>query len=121
MKQYQIYGLLEDMVIENRRNFSPLYICSRLDVDDIKGITCLLINDFNDILSVNYEVECPNGDSDFIVNDISLIKDEIRICHHCGEEYVPDPKNIWITFNFKDDFKDYVKKKESRQIKVMNI
>ncbi|KAA8673374.1 hypothetical protein [Clostridium sp. HV4-5-A1G] len=121
MKTYEIYGLLENMAIENRRNFSPLYVCKRLKTRDIKEVTYSLINDFKDILKINYEVECPNGDSDFIVDDISQIKDEMRICHHCGEKYIPDPKNIWLTFNFKDDFKDYVKKKKSGLMKALIV
>lgn len=110
MIKYRIYELLKDMAKDDIKKFSPVYICERLCVDNIKLITCVLINNFKDILKVNYEVECPNGDSDFIVDDISLIKDEMRICHHCGQEYVPNPKNIWITFNFKSDFKNYIKK-----------
>jgi hypothetical protein len=112
MKFYELNSLLEKMALEGRRYFSPKYICDRLQNADLKEVTnYLLSNSYSDIVIPSFEIECPDGDSDFIVTDPSLIPTELRICHLCGMEYVPSPKRIWLTFNFTEEFKQYVKKK----------
>lgn len=111
MKTYYIIKLLEIMAVEGKRNFSPLYICEQLNIKDEKEVAILLFS-LTDIVKPNYEVECPEGDTDFAVDNLDSITSEPRICHLCGAEYVPDPKRIWVSFNFVDSFKDEVKKKK---------
>lgn len=117
-----IMELLEQMALEGRRYFTPLYINKRLNgVIFEKDLTVLLLSPVcNDILISNFELECPEGDTDIIINDISLIPNEVRNCSVCGIEYTPDPKRIWISFNFRDEYIQKVKKKNIQQEHTAN-
>lgn len=113
MKSYEIVEILENMAIEGRRNFSPLYVCKRLGTENIKEVTAFLFSECcRDILKPNFEVQCPQGDSDFIVHDLNLVPiNTVKICHICGSEYIPNLKDIWVTFDFTDDYIKHIKKK----------
>lgn len=112
MKTYEVMDLLQKMALEGRRYFSPHYICERLGIDDAKEVASFLLSaTCKDIVIPRFEVECPEGDSDFSTTDISLISNDPRTCRYCGTEYIPDPKHIWLTFNFTDQYKQDIKKK----------
>lgn len=113
-----ITELLEQMALEGKRYFTPLYIYKRLNEDISENdLTKLLLSSCcHDIITTNFEVECPDGDTDIIIQDISLIPNEKRNCHLCGIEYFPDPKHIWISFNFKEDYIQQVKKKNYKHL-----
>lgn len=110
---YTIEDILEEMVIENKRNFSPHYICNRSGIKDIKLVTECLFDLVGKKLSVFYEVECPEGDSDFEIKSLSDLPQEIKICHICGVEYKPNIERIWVGFNFLPEYIFHVKKKKS--------
>lgn len=113
MKSYEIFDILESMAAEGRRHFSPLYVCKRLGTENVKEVIRFLFSDFcKDILRPNFEVQCPEGDSDFVVHDLNSIPtNTVKICRVCGVEYIPDLKNIWVTFDFTDDYIKNIKKK----------
>lgn len=112
MRLYQIVKILETLALENKRYFTPLYIANRFSIDDIEELTKILLSPLcKGIVVPNFEIECPEGDTDFIVHDPLSIPDESRVCHLCGVEYVPNPKRIWISFNFSDEFVNDLKKK----------
>lgn len=117
-----ITELLEQMAIEGRRYFTPLYLSKRLNKKiSEKDLTKLLLSPFcQDILISNFEVECPEGDTDFIEHDISLIPTEMRVCHLCGIDYIPDPKRIWVSFDFRDDYLQKIKKKNLQPESPLN-
>lgn len=107
-----IYEVLEQMAIEGRKFFTPLYISKKLSFNIAeKDLTEILLKYFHEVLITNFEVECPDGHSDFIVHDLDLVSTELVNCRICGMEYIPDPSRIWISFDFKPDFIELVKKK----------
>lgn len=115
MNTFEVDDLLEQMVLEGRQHFAPHYICQRLGMDDIDGVADYLLSLKNVKLIPYYEVECPEGDSDYILEDPTRLDFEPRICHICGIEYVPDPDKIWLAFDFTKAFIDHVKKKKQRE------
>jgi hypothetical protein len=108
---YIIDDILEQMVIENKKFFSPNYICNRANISDLKEVTEYLLRQVGNKLNVFYEVECPEGDSDFAVKSPLELPTETKTCHICGTEYVPRPDKIWVVFDFIPEYRDYVKKK----------
>lgn len=116
MNTFIIDDLLEIMAIEGRRRFSPNYVCERLNIDDIMAVADYLISLTGQKLVPQFEVECPNGDSDFSVSDPRLITSDNRCCSICGEEYMPDPDRVWLVFDFTDKFVDHIKKKKTTAI-----
>lgn len=119
-----INDLLLQMALEERRYFTPLYIRQRLNNKaSEKEITELLLSPIcRDIVVPNFEVQCPNGDTDIIVHDLQSIPSEQRVCLLCDEEYAPDPRRIWISFDFTDEYSRKIKKKSSQlnQLFTMN-
>lgn len=114
MNAFDIDDLLEQLVLEGRQHFSPHYMCQRLGISDIDGVADYLLSLANVKLIPYYEVECPEGDSDFIIPDPTKLEQEPRICRFCGTEYIPDPNRIWLAFDFTKSFIDHVKKKKER-------
>lgn len=113
MNTFEIDDVLEEMALEGRRHFAPHYVCQRLGISEIKGVTNYLLSLVGSKLIPSFEVECPNGDIDFAVNDPRLISKETRICHICREEYEPDPKRTWLAFDFTERYLLHVKKKKA--------
>lgn len=113
MKSYKVNDILEKMAMEGRRHFSPLYVCERLNTENIKDVVEFLFSDScKDIIKPNFEVMCPEGDTDFIVHSLDLIPtNDVRMCHLCGTEYIPSLKDIWVTFDFTDGYINHIKKK----------
>lgn len=113
MNSFDIDDLLERMASEGRRHFIPQYICKRLNysVEMIPDVTEYLLSLAEKKLIPLFEVTCPEGDSDFIVENPLYLDDEPHICHYCGEEYIPDPDSIWLCFNFTKEYLEHGKKK----------
>lgn len=110
---FVIDDILEEMVLENRSHFSPHFICSRANIDDLKSVTDHLFNQVGSKLKVYFEVECPEGDSDFSVRSPQELNPELEVaCHICGTKYLPDPDRVWISFDFTPNYIEYVKKKK---------
>lgn len=114
MNTFDIDDLLEQLVLEGRQHFSPHYISQRLVSNDIDGVADYLLSLVNVKLIPYYEVECPEGHSDYIIPDPTKLEQEPRICRFCGTEYIPDPDRIWLAFDFTNSFIDHVKKKKQR-------
>jgi hypothetical protein len=116
-----INDALKEMAYEERKYFSPHYVSTRTGIADLKYVTehLLSLAASGKILFVNYEIECPEGDSDFSVNKLEDLVFEPRICHVCGVEYIPDLDRIWVTFDFYPDYVDFIKKKEKRILTML--
>lgn len=112
MNTFAIDDTLEEMAIEGVTHFSPNYVCQRSGINDTKSMTEYLLQQVDTKLKVYFEVECPDGDSDFVVSSPSDIIIEPRTCSVCFEEYTPNPEDIWIAFDFTENYLDHVKKKE---------
>jgi hypothetical protein len=112
---YIIDDILEEMALENKSHFSPHYVCNRSKINDLKAVTEYLLQLVGNKLNVYFEVECPEGDSDFAVESPLDLSKEVRKCHICGNEYTPDLEKIWISFDFKPQYKEYVKKKRKQK------
>jgi len=108
---YIIDDILEEMAVENKKHFSPHYVCSRAGTSDLKSVTKYLLDLVGKKLNVYFEVECPEGDSDYAVNSPEEIENDFRFCSICQTEYIPSPDKIWIGFDFIPEYIDYVKKK----------
>lgn len=113
---YIIDDVLEEMALENKTHFSPRYICHRSGILDLKIVTEYLERFIGSKLIINFEVECPEGDSDFAVMSPEQVETEPRRCHICNTEYVPDQNKIWVSFDFTPDFIEHVKKKNAKQL-----
>lgn len=120
IEEFEIEDILEetlkDMAIHDKKFFSPHYVCAYSGIADLKLVSEYLLNEAAKIkrkkIYVYYEVECPEGDSDFsVANPIELPTSEC-ICHQCGVSYTPDPQKVWVGFNFTPKYIEYVKKKE---------
>lgn len=107
--------ILEEMAREKKVHFSPHYLCTRSGIHDLKGVTEYLLKLVNQKLIVNFEVECPDGDSDYALNTLGEMDSVPKECHICGRSYTPDPERVWIIFDFTDEYKSYVKKKNQIQ------
>lgn len=114
MDTFIIDDELEKMAIEGCQHFAPHYICQRLGINEISAVADYLLSLTNSKLIPYFEVECPNGDSDFIVENPNYIPSEPRECSICGIEYEPDPENIWLAFDFTPQYLDHIKKNYSR-------
>lgn len=113
MCQYIIDDVLEEMAIEDKTHFSPRLICQKSNINDLKFVTEYLLSlvKSKSRIKVNYEVECPNGDSDFAIKDPNELELELRECHICTIPYRPSLDRIWISFDFLPEYKEHVKKK----------
>lgn len=111
----QLNHVLEAMAIQGKRHFSPHFVCAASGVADIKSVTEFLIQESQKErarkLNMYFEVECPEGDSDFAVKSPTEIRYGLTRCHICGTDYVPDPNRVWIAFDFTEEYKEFVKKK----------
>jgi len=117
--KYAIDDALEIMAIEGRTHFSPLYVCQRSGVSDIKIATEHLFSLVGYRLKVYFEVECPEGDSDFAVTNPSSITKETRTCSICGTTYIPSADRIWIAFDFLPEYvAASVKKKQEATLRL---
>ncbi|GGF87049.1 hypothetical protein [Paenibacillus aceti] len=114
--EFRLDDILEEMAFNDKKHFSPHYICALSGIADLKIVTQYLLSQVNRKLKVYYEVECPEGDSDFLVDSPVEIISELRRCSVCGIEYRPDPDRVWVSFDFLPQYKDYVKKKKVRQV-----
>lgn len=107
--------ILENMVREDKRYFSPHYIISAAATQGVdlslKQVTEYLLSLVPTKIKVHYDVECPNGDSDFAIDSPHQIKDEFRTCHICHTEYIPSLDRVWVYFDFTPEYRDYIKKK----------
>lgn len=57
------------------------------------------------ILQPNFDIVCPFCDKTFkVVNDLSLIPIENIKCEECEEEFVPDPRKVWVTYSVRPEF-----------------
>ncbi|GED14802.1 hypothetical protein [Aneurinibacillus migulanus] len=113
---FLIEDILEQMAVEGRSHFAPHYVCARLGVTDLKSVTEYMLDLVGKKLTVYYEVECPNGDSDYDVDSLSEITEEIRTCSICDIKYIPSLDKVWIVFNFLPGYLKHVKKKKSVQL-----
>ncbi|PLV34979.1 hypothetical protein BSP4_10950 [Bacillus subtilis subsp. subtilis] len=107
--------ILENMVREDKRYFSPHYIISvaanQGENLSLKQVTEYLLSLVPAKLRVYYEVECPNGDSDFAIDSPHQKLDEFKICHICNTEYMPSLDRVWVSFDFTPEYRAYIKKK----------
>lgn len=110
MNTWAIDDLLRQMALEGRRRFSPRYICGRLKINNDEEVANYLLGLAESKVIPMFEVECPNGDSDFFVDHPNKILYEPRYCSICGIEYIPDPDQIWLVFNFTNKYVEYEKK-----------
>jgi hypothetical protein len=108
---FLIDDVLEEMAKEGRKHFSPHYVCARTGIADLKFVTEHMLTQVGKKLRVYFEVECPEGDSDFPVNNPLDIVQEERECHICGIKYTPNPEKVWIAFDFLPPYLEHVKKK----------
>ncbi|SMQ60990.1 hypothetical protein SAMN05444673_0450 [Bacillus sp. OV166] len=113
--------ILEEMAYENKSHFSPHYICNRACINDLKSVSEYLLKLVGAKLNVYYEVECPEGDSDFSVESPLVLPTEPRNCHICNTEYTPDIDRVWIAFDFLPEYRDYVKKKRNYKQKNKHL
>lgn len=111
--RFYIDEVLARMASEGRTHFSPHYVCTYIGVADLKSVTEYLLSLVGSKLKVYYEVECPDGDSDFIITSPKELSGQSRKCSYCGIEYTPSPDRIWIAFDFTDDYLEFIKKKTS--------
>lgn len=113
MDLFIIDDLLERMAAEGRNHFAPHYICQRLNMPDteVSDIADYLLSLSGKKVIPLFQVECPEGDSDFVIENPLLLDESPRICRFCGIEYIPDPGRIWLRFNFTPEFINHVKKK----------
>jgi hypothetical protein len=109
-KKYNIDDIdrvLAEVSSRSPTRFSPLAVARGLQIDEKEALELLLKCTDIGILSVNYEVECPEcSASKIIAKDINNLPDPdkelIYICNACAENYLFDPKLIWITFGLKE-------------------
>lgn len=115
MNTFEIDDLLERMASEGRNHFAPHYVCERLNysLDQINSVADYLLSLSGRKLIPLFEVECPEGDCDFVIDNPLLLDNEYRTCSYCGTEYIPDPDRIWLCFNFTNDYLEHVKKKNA--------
>lgn len=103
--------LLEILVLEKKNHISPHYICRRLNITDIEGVTKYLLSLDGSKIKISYVVECPDGDGDLVVSNLSEINSEPRICRLCGQDYIPDPNRVSVVFDFTSEFVEKVTEK----------
>lgn len=118
--EYTLEKTLQEMAINDKKFFSPHYVCAFSGVADLKEVAEFLLSEAakkkGQKIYVYYEVECPEGDSDFSVTSPDAVPNNERCCHICGTKYIPNPDRIWIGFNFTEKYKEFVKKKETLQL-----
>lgn len=74
--QYILEDALEQMAEQGKRHFSPHYVCAWSGIADIKIVSEYLLSEVGRKLVVYYEVECPEGHSDFIIKSYSEFNQE---------------------------------------------
>jgi len=110
MNIFEVDDLLEQMAMQNIQHFSPYYLCHQLNITSVEDITNYLLTLVNKKLIAYYEIQCPEGHSDYAVTDPTQIIIDERECEFCGNQYTPDPNDIWITFDFTEYYLNHVKK-----------
>jgi hypothetical protein len=84
------------------RRFSPDLAANDmgLDLGTIQGL--LLKAAQVGAIEVYYEIECPEGDSDFYVGKLEEVDWGVeRQCRACYVFYQPSPSHVWVTFGLK--------------------
>lgn len=110
-----IDDILEEMAMDNIKHFSPHYVCNLSNNNNLKEVTDYLLELVGRKLKVYFEVECPEGDSDYAVDSPADIEFKPRTCSICNIEYIPDPERVWVAFDFLPEYLEYVKKKKTNK------
>lgn len=111
MSTFLIDDVLEEMALEGKKHFSPHYVCARTGIADLKFVTEHMLSQVGKKLRVYFEIECPEGDSDYAVDSPLDIVEEERQCHVCGIRYIPNTDKVWVAFDFLPPYVEHVKKK----------
>ncbi len=94
---------LNSIAEEGTKRFSPNHMAERTGLDIQISQTILLRTAQIGTIQTYYEIECPEGDSDFFVTRIEDVDWNTEcVCRVCGTEYIPNPSNIWVTFSILD-------------------
>lgn len=113
----QINRFLAEAYEEGLIRFSPLLLKQKSNLSDDRSIEALLKCTQRGILKINYEIQCPQCESsDAVVNRLEEIPVEEIKCRVWDDPYTPEPKFIWVTFDFLE--KPKTKKRKSDRIKV---
>lgn len=107
------------MAFEGAERFSPIEVCNRLGSAEYEAVTEYLLKLDNDKLIAKWEVECPEGHSDFTVRHPDDISPEPHYCRLCEDEepYIPDPDRVWLVFDFNPEYVAALKKNLALQRK----
>jgi len=108
---FSIDDILEEMALEGKTHFAPHYINTRGGFNDLEGVTKYLLKEVGTKLEINFEIECPEGDSDFAIDTLDEIPSEERECSICGILYTPSSDNVWVSFDFTSEYRNHIKKK----------
>ncbi|WP_201317825.1 hypothetical protein [Paenibacillus sp. EPM92] len=119
MDEFELEGILEksleEMAVQDKKFFSPHFVCTYTGIADLKAVSEYLFTEAAKTkrkkIYVYYEVECPEGDSDFSVDTPEKLPIIERRCHICGIDYIPNPERIWVGFNFTSEYLQFVKKR----------
>jgi len=108
-----INKFLEYAQANTLNRFSPVLFQQQSKKNLAWCLESLLKKVHEGVLKVNYEIECPKcGNSTLVVHKLKDIPSVVIDCRYCDEQYIPNPKRVWITFDFYK--KLGVKKKTSK-------
>ena len=79
--------------------FSPRYVADYIGLNQEDTNKILLRAVQVGIIHIYYEIECPQGDSDFYVTELKDVDWDVEHnCRVCGTTYTPSPNHVWVTF-----------------------
>lgn len=100
-------GALHYLSDEGAKRFTPKLVSEKIDISLEETRTLLLRASQLGVLEPFFEIECPEGDSDFFVKSLEEINwgKEVQ-CRVCDSIYIPSSEHVWLTFSLKGEFSD---------------
>jgi hypothetical protein len=104
-KQISLLNNFLTIIIKNNiHRFSPSYFSKEEGITIDNAQNMLMKASQIGAVQIYFEVECPEGDSDFYVTAINEIDwaNELQ-CRVCDNAYTPSPDHIWVTFGIQSN------------------
>ncbi len=96
-----IEKLKEALADSPKERVSPILIAEKLNVDEKTALDICLSLVKAGLVSVRYEITCPECSSDVIVVDsLRKLPKNYFVCDVCGERFIPSPDDVWTVFDF---------------------
>lgn len=106
---------LKFLAFNGRERFNAHQVAYLSNNSEVNEVYQYLVSREPFILVRSYEVQCPNQHSTISVSSLDQIPQKWVECRICAEEFIPDPSNIFIVFDFNPSYLKQLQDVEQQQ------